>query len=63
MITLERAAELVSLMQKVDQDAAIDLFCHFDDFFKLNVNKELITAFAVMCGYNIATNIQFVKSL
>ena len=62
-MTLERAAELVALMRRVDPDAAIDLFCHFDDVFKLNDcmyrndGGEAITRFAELCGYAIATNV------
>lgn len=55
---LERAAELVALMRRVDSDAAIDLFCHFDDVFQLNsADGERITRFAELCGYGIATNV------
>jgi len=64
MMTLERAAEMVAKIRQVDQDAAIDLFCHFDDVFKLNDAQyrndggKAITEFAAMCGYGIATNVK-----
>ena len=61
---MERAAELVAKMRLVDADAAIDLFCHFDDVFKLNDGQyrndggKAITEFAMLCGYGIATNVK-----
>ncbi len=66
MMTLERAAEMVARMRLVDQDAAIDLFCHFDDVFKLNDSMyrndggKAITEFAIMCGYAVAANVRIV---
>lgn len=66
-MTLERAAELVAKLREVDRDAAIDLFCHFDDVFQLNDkqyrndNGKAITDFAALCGYAIASNITVVE--
>lgn len=67
-MTLERAAELVAQLRLVDHNAAIDLFCHFDDVFKLNSvyrndNGEAITRFAELCGYGIATNLSLLNYL
>lgn len=64
MITMEKAAEFVALMRKVDQDAAHELFSHFDDVFKLNDVQyrndggKAITMFAAMCGWGIATGVK-----
>jgi hypothetical protein len=61
-MTLERAAELVAIIRKIDEMAAIDLFCHFDDFFKLSLQGERsITQFALLCGYTIARRIATVR--
>lgn len=58
-MTLERASELVAKLRLVDGDAAIDLFCHFDDVFKLNSEDgEAITRFAELCGYGIASDVK-----
>jgi len=57
-MTLERAAELVAIMRRIDSNAAFDLFCHFDDVFQLNSADGIrITRFAELCGYGIATNV------
>ena len=65
MITLEKASELVALMRKVDPDAAIELFTHFDDVFQLasrNDNGKSITDFARLCGFPIATGVNHVAA-
>jgi hypothetical protein len=61
MMTLERAAEMVAKMRTVSNYAAQDLFCHFDDVFGLSKRKDdgkAIKDFAVLCGYDIATNVK-----
>jgi hypothetical protein len=59
-MTLERAAELVASLRKIDEMAAIDLFCHFDDFFNFQGERS-ITQFAVLCGYTIARKVAAVR--
>jgi hypothetical protein len=57
MLTFERAAELVDALRKVNHNAAIDLFTHFDTFFDLSQrddNGKIVSQFAEMCGYPIA---------
>lgn len=62
-LSLERAAELVIMLKKVDEIAACDLFCHFGDLFKLGQehrhdNGKAIKLFAFCCDYAVATNIK-----
>jgi hypothetical protein len=62
-LSLERAAELVIMLKKVDEIAACDLFCHFGDLFKLGQEHrhdggKAIGTFAMCCDYAIATNIK-----
>lgn len=60
-MTLERAAEMVSILREKQQPtdlAACDLFDHFVDFFKLK-DDQLIT-FAKLCGFLIALNVECV---
>lgn len=48
-MTVERAAELVNIMRKLDHRGAYNLFAHFDEYFRFSVkNREM---FAKMCGY------------
>lgn len=57
--TLEAAAETVAKMREVDEDEAIELFCHYDDVFKLNSDDgKAIINFAAMCGYDTARNVK-----
>jgi len=56
--TLETAAETVAKMREVDEYEAIELFCHYDDIFKLNsADGKAIAEFAILCGYDIARNV------
>lgn len=57
-MTLERASELVKALGGGDD--SIDLFCHFERYFKLAEQDKDGTAlkrFAEMCGFGIATNV------
>lgn len=57
--TLEDAADTVAKMREVDEDEAIELFCHYDDVFKLNNdNGNAITEFAILCGYSAARHVR-----
>lgn len=59
-MTLERTSELVKALGGGDD--SIDLFCHFERYFKLaEQDPEEGTAlkrFAAMCGFGIATNVR-----
>lgn len=79
LLTLERASEIVSKLRnaatklreegKAEEgdsmsQAAIDMFCHFDDVFQLshkNDGGKAITDFAHLCGYPVATNVRLVN--
>lgn len=59
MMTIERAAEIVSSIRTNDPNdmRAIDLFSHFVDFFKWNRPEDpqtRIQDFARLCGFGIA---------
>jgi len=57
--TLEAAADTVAKMREVDEDEAIELFCHYDDVFKLNsTDGKAIIRFAQLCGYDAARNVR-----
>lgn len=60
MITIERASELVFALASTDKrEEAIDLFCHFVDFFEMSQDKTEM--FAILCKYLIATNVKIVE--
>ncbi len=59
-MTIERAAELVAHLRQTDENAAIDLFCHFDDLFQLS-QRNLIVNFAFLCGYTVAVAVKSCK--
>jgi hypothetical protein len=61
-MTIERASELVAKLRQVNQQAAIDLFCHFDDLFQLS-QRNLIVEFARSCGYTIAKSVAVLPAL
>jgi len=57
--TLEAAADTVAKMREVDEDEAIELFCHYDDVFKLNSDDgKAISEFAILCGYFAASKVR-----
>lgn len=58
MMTIERAAELVSQLRQLrsnDGMDAIDLFCHFVDVLEPIPDTQ---EFAMMCGYGVAVNVR-----
>lgn len=66
LISLERAAEIVSTLRvlhnekKLEGMEHIDLFCHFDDIFRLSERDKsgkLITRFAELCGFPVASDV------
>lgn len=65
MITIERASELVfDLASLGKREEAIDLFCHFVDFFQLSnddCDKDTIEMFARLCKYQIASNMEIIE--
>lgn len=64
-MTLEKAAEFVSVLREVGiNDRSIaskanDLFSHFVDVFKMSDSPDRLENFAKMCGYGIAHNVSF----
>lgn len=46
------------------REEAIDLFCHFVDFFQLSnddCDKDTIEMFARLCKYQIASNMEIIE--
>lgn len=59
-MTLERATEIVSALREAgNADAAIDLFSHFEEYFRVaERGPDALENFAVMCGFPIARDVR-----